>query len=40
MAYVVLPDAPVAIRHVLFQPEACVAIWLMLFILPNATVAK
>ena len=42
MAFVlcVSPDASVAIRHVLFSPEACTAIWLMLFILPNATVAK
>ena len=40
MACVVSPDASVAIRHVLFSPEACTAIWLMLFILPNATVAK
>ena len=40
MACVVSPDASEAIRHVLFPPEACAAIWLMLFILPNATVAK
>ena len=40
MACVVSPDASEAIRHVLFLPEACAAIWLMFFILPNATVAK
>ena len=40
MACVVSPDASEAIRHVLFPPEACAAIWLMLFILPNATVDK
>ena len=40
MTCVVSPDASEAIRHVLFSPEACAAIWLMLFILPNATVAK
>ena len=40
MVCVVSPNASKAIRHVLFSPEACTAIWLMLFILPNATVAK
>ena len=37
---VFLPDTSEAIRHVSFPPEACAVIWLMLFILPNATVAK
>ena len=40
MACVVSPDVSEAIRHVLFPPEACAAIWFMLFILPNATVDK